>query len=128
MRNLVRLTYVATALFFTTEVAVLATTTACQVPNPSTVFCTGNDENMKTECTGDEAHCDGRILDREKMSLTPVAATAGATTQESVNCSRECTCEWDPTGEGTCKSVNCTEYSPADKTVADPTVTCPTEE
>ena len=128
MSNLEKLVCLAAALFFTAEVAVMATTTDCEVPNPSTEFCEQSYGNPLT-CTGtDQASCeDDDMAERKKFPRGVKASSSGVTTEEPADCYRECDCVWNATKKE-CQSVNCDDWDQEDKTVVDNSVECPTEE
>lgn len=113
------------------QVGALATS-ECRVPNPNEVYCiakktlqTHNCEDIGQGTCGDRRH-----IERKLFPDGYATSTSGATTEEQHDCWRAKTlnCRWDMT-EGKCVSDGeWNVWEKADKTVPNPSVTCPTNE
>lgn len=104
-------------------------TDACQIPNPSTVFCTAKPPDGVSDCKGlTQLACPNRkIYDRKQFPQGGAKSDSGTTKQEEDDCIRYESCIWDPNSGACNPDTNWSPYSPGDKTVVGE-AQCPTEE
>lgn len=103
-------------------------TDACQVPNPSEVFCTEN-ETPITCSDVPELLCEAEFdaMERKQFPDGAVSSESGTTKEEESDCWRKKWCVWDDVNT-TCKSTTTWgPYNPGDKTVVGDNQ-CPTDE
>lgn len=122
----------AIVVFGGTEFSVWATT-ACQEPNPSTVFCTTSQSTANCGGSGEFiCRLNFDAFDRNKFPDGPVSSANGTTTEDEADCSCRHLCVWDDDNRVCGSCMDCCEvdgddWDPADKTVVGQAA-CPTQE
>jgi len=106
-------------------------TDACQVPNPSTVFCTANEPAIgcsaasERDCTAPDRIA---AFERNQFPQGAVSSKSGTTKQAQADCWRRKYCVWNPDADPKCSAnTNFDAWKPGDKTVVGD-ATCPTKE
>lgn len=106
-------------------------TTACQMPNPSTVFCTENHQTHPCDDSyyGSESLCNvnWQALERNQFPDGPVSASSGTTKEVTADCWRIKVCRWDADASKCKSDTEWRPWHPGDKTATGDNQ-CPTEE
>ncbi len=108
--------------------AVSWATTACQVPNPNTVYCTSSQITYTCASNSTESTCT-LLYDSFERNQFPdggADSSSGTTKQEQADCWRRKYCSWN-TSTSKCESGSWGSWIQGDKTVTG-TNPCPTEE
>lgn len=104
-------------------------TTACQVPNPNTVYCT--DKDVTSTCAGAtlESICTGRFdaFERNQFPDGGASSQSGTTKEEEADCFRRKYCTWEANNRQCVSSTTWGDWVKKDKTVTG-TNQCPTNE
>jgi len=107
-------------------------TTACQVPNPSTVFCTKSPLVTFTCANysgGDASSCTSHwdAFERNQFPQGAAPSKKGTTKQVQADCLRYKYCAWDPDTKTCSSATTWGAWEPANKTVVGDAA-CPTDE
>lgn len=117
---------IASMLVLGNQLVVWATS-ACQVPNPNTKFCTSAQTTYT--CSGSESTCTllYDAFERNQFPDGGAESASGTTKEEAADCWRRKYCVWNDETRKCVSSTTWGGYQSGDKTVVGDN-TCPTDE